>query len=81
VVNDPVWTAGWSSPWPDDDARPLAVVSFSTFFQGQNDQITRVIEPEAPARRAVVTLGRALEPDAFASPNTSTWSRAPRTTP
>jgi len=69
VVSDPGWTAGWSSPWPADDPRPLVVVSFSTFFQGQTDQIARTIEALAPLPvRAVVTLGPALDPAGFPAP-------------
>ena len=69
VVEDPSWTAGWSSPWPADDPRPLVVASFSTFFQGQTEQITRAIEALAPLPvRGVVTLGPALEPAAFPAP-------------
>lgn len=69
VVGDPAWTAPWRSPWPDDDARPLVVVSFSTFFQGQARQIARAITALAPLPlRAVVTLGPALDPDAFPAP-------------
>jgi UDP:flavonoid glycosyltransferase YjiC (YdhE family) len=70
VVSDPDWTAGWSSPWSPDDPRPLVVVSFSTFFQGQTDQITRAIEALSPLNvRVVVTLGPALDPAAFAAPD------------
>ncbi|MBW3617068.1 MAG: glycosyltransferase [Proteobacteria bacterium] len=69
VVEDPSWTAGWSSPWAPDDPRPLVVVSFSTFFQGQTDQIRRAIEALTPLPvRAVVTLGPALDPADFAAP-------------
>jgi MGT family glycosyltransferase len=69
VVNDPAWTAGWTSPWPVGDPRPLVVVSFSTFFQGQTDQIARTLEALAPLPvRAVVTLGPALDPAAFPAP-------------
>ncbi|MDP8916495.1 MAG: glycosyltransferase [Pseudomonadota bacterium] len=69
VVSDPGWSAGWTSPWPADDPRPLVVVSFSTFFQDQADQIARAIEALAPLPvRAVVTLGPALEPDALRAP-------------
>lgn len=69
VVGDPGWTAGWNSPWPADDPRPLVVVSFSTFFQGQTDQIARAIEALTPLPvRAVVTLGPALDPRGFPAP-------------
>jgi UDP:flavonoid glycosyltransferase YjiC (YdhE family) len=83
VVEDPAWTAGWTSPWPEDDARPLVVVSFSTFFQGQTDQITRVIEALGPLPvRAVVTLGPALDPAAFSAPEHILVVQArPATTP
>jgi MGT family glycosyltransferase len=70
VVSDPAWTASWNSPWAADDPRPLVVVSFSTFFQGQTDQITRAIEALSPLPvRAVVTLGPALDAAAFPAPD------------
>jgi MGT family glycosyltransferase len=70
VVSDPGWSAGWNSPWPADDPRPLVVVSFSTFFQGQAEVLHRVIAALAPlAIRAVVTLGPALEARDFPAPD------------
>ena len=69
IVGDPDWTAPWRSPWPEDDTRRLVVVSFSTFFQGQTDVLSRCIAALEPLPvRAVVTLGPALEPDAFPAP-------------
>lgn len=69
VVGDPSWTAGWTSPWPTHDPRPLVVVSFSTFFQGQTAQIRRTVEALGPLPvRAVVTLGPALDPADFPAP-------------
>ncbi len=45
------------------------VVSFSTFFQGQDDHIRRAVEALGPLPvRAVVTLGPSLEPEGFPAP-------------
>lgn len=77
--DDPEWTTPWTSPWPPGDPRPLALVSFSTMYQGQELVLRRVIEAfeDLPAR-AVVTLGPILEPEDFPAPaNVAVVARAP----
>ncbi|HEX6335964.1 MAG TPA: glycosyltransferase [Jiangellaceae bacterium] len=51
-------TPGWSSPWPDEDSRPLVVVSLSTTYQAQESLIRNAIEAvgRLPVR-ALVTTG------------------------
>jgi MGT family glycosyltransferase len=52
------WAEPWSSPWPEGDRRPLALVSFSTTFQNQAAALQRVVDAAAELpMRAVVTLG------------------------
>jgi UDP:flavonoid glycosyltransferase YjiC (YdhE family) len=68
-VSVPAWSAPWRSPWPDDDARPLVVVSFSTLFQDQGPTIRNCIASLAGMDvRGVVTLGPVLEPEDFPAP-------------
>jgi len=76
---DPEWTEAWTPPWPASDTRPLALVSFSTMYQGQEPALRRVIEALGGlAVRAVVTLGPSLAPDDFAAPsNVAVSARAP----
>jgi len=65
---DPVWAEPWRSPWPADNSDPLVLVSFSTFYQGQEDVLHRVIEAMAGLKvRGLVTLGPVLEPKDFPS--------------
>lgn len=66
---DPAWTEPFVSPWTADDPRPLVLVSFSTFFQGQAGVLRRAIEAlGALPVRGLVLLGPALDPEAFPSP-------------
>lgn len=76
---DPAWVETWSSPWPDDDPRPLVIVSFSTFFQGQADVVGRAAEALGRLDvRGLVLLGPALDPaDAPAPPNVVVVRSAP----
>ncbi|HYF23720.1 MAG TPA: glycosyltransferase [Caulobacteraceae bacterium] len=62
-IADPAWVEPWASPWPQDDDRPLVLVSFSTFFQGQTEAIRNVARALAglPVRGLVLT-GPAVEP-------------------
>ena len=65
----PAWAAPWNSPWSEDDARPLVLVSFSTLYQAQEPVIRRVIEALATLPvRGVVTLGPQLDVADFPSP-------------
>src|SRR5579871_4855059 len=76
---DPEWTEDWVPPWPASDQRPLALVSFSTMYQGQEPALRRVIEALGGLEvRAVVTLGPTLPADHFpAPPNVAVAARAP----
>jgi MGT family glycosyltransferase len=76
---DPEWTTPWSPPWPTDERRPLALVSFSTMYQGQELVLRRVIEAfDGLAARAVVTLGPVLDPADYPAPdNVAVVGRAP----
>jgi MGT family glycosyltransferase len=66
---DPAWTTDWASPWGAGDARPLALVSFSTMYQGQEPVLRRVIEALGGLDvRALVTLGPVLSPADFPAP-------------
>ena len=60
----------WESPWPDDDARPLVVVSFSTNFADQRPLATRVMRALADQPvRVLVTTGPALNLDGMTVPS------------
>jgi MGT family glycosyltransferase len=76
---DPEWVEAWTSPWSADDVRPLALVSFSTMYQGQEPVLRRVIEALGGLEvRGVVTLGPTLSPTDFpAPPNVRVVARAP----
>jgi MGT family glycosyltransferase len=65
---DPAWAEPWTYPWPVDNQDPLVLVSFSTFYQRQEDVVRRVIEAMADLQvRGLVTLGPVLEPSDFPS--------------
>jgi len=65
-VGDPVQTEAWDAPWSPHDARPLVVVTSSGLYEAQEDLLRRCIEAlgDLPVR-ALVTLGPALDPEAF----------------
>lgn len=66
VLDDPVWTEPWSSPWLESNEDPLVLVGFSQLFQNQGPLLQRVIDVLAPMKvQAVVALGRSLESDAL----------------
>jgi MGT family glycosyltransferase len=68
VLDDPEWAHPWTPPWPEDDRRPLVVVGFSTTFQNQAPVLRRVVAAlSALPVRALVTLGRAVDPHEVAS--------------
>ncbi len=63
-LDDLAWAGEWQSPWPQDDARPLALVGFSTTFQNHIAVLQRVIDALATLPvRALVTLGPAIRPE------------------
>ena len=59
----------WVSPWPDDDPRPLVLVSLSTLAFGQGPIIQRILIALADLPvRALVTIGPSLDPGDFTAP-------------
>jgi MGT family glycosyltransferase len=64
LIGDPSWARPWSSPWPEDDGRPLLLVGFSTSFQNHAGVLQRVIDAAAALPvRLLVTLGGSIRPD------------------
>ena len=62
-------TAGWVSPWPSEDNRPLVLVSLSTIDQGQGPLMQRILRAVAELEaRVLVTLGPALDRSDFEAP-------------
>jgi UDP:flavonoid glycosyltransferase YjiC (YdhE family) len=57
-------------PWPDDDARPLVLVSFSTGFEQRNvDKLQRALDGLADLPlRVVATTGGVVAPHELAAP-------------
>jgi MGT family glycosyltransferase len=60
----------YSLPWPQDDLRPLVLVSYSTSFQDQMETLQRIADAVAdlPAR-VLLTLGNAISADELRLPN------------
>jgi MGT family glycosyltransferase len=79
VLDDPAWVGSWSSPWPPDAAEPLVLVGLSSIFQNQGLLLQRTVDAlSALSVRAVVTLGRMIEPDdVSASSNVTVVRSAP----
>ena len=80
VLDEPDWISGaWRSPWPDDDPRPLVVVSFSSTHQNQGKAIRNAIAALGDLDvRGLVTLGPAMASEHFATPpNIATADSAP----
>lgn len=67
VLDDPDWAgAGWASPFPPDDARPLVLLSLSSTFQDQRALLQTAIDALGQLDvRALVTLGPAMAAEAF----------------
>lgn len=60
-LSDNFWSHPWASPFEEEDARPLVLVSFSTTFQDQAAQLQTVVDALTGLDlRAVVTLGGAV---------------------
>jgi MGT family glycosyltransferase len=63
-LDDPAWAEDPASPWPEDDARPLVLVAFSTSFQDHAGVLQAVIDgAEALPVRLLVTLGDTIAPE------------------
>ena len=68
-LNDPDWASTWSNPWPEDDQRPLVVISLSSTFQNQHAAIQSAIDALRDQDvRGLVTLGPALEKESYTAP-------------
>jgi MGT family glycosyltransferase len=64
VLDDPAWAEPWTSPWPDDDPRPLVLVGLTSTFQDQAAVLQRIIDALSGLPvRAVVTTGPMLDPE------------------
>lgn len=62
-LGEPAWAKPWHSPFAPGDARPLALVAFSTTFQNHAGVVQRVVDAIGGlAMKAVVTLGSSLRP-------------------
>ena len=69
ILDDPMWTTPWQSPWPADHPDPLVVVGFSSTFQDHQARVQQVIDALADWRvRGLVTLGPALDITHFHTP-------------
>lgn len=81
LLGDPVWSGNWRSPWPEEDARPLILVGFSTSFQNHAGVLQRVIDAAAELPvRLLVTLGGAIEKhEVTPASNTVVLPSAPHT--
>jgi MGT family glycosyltransferase len=62
-LDEPTWIRRWRSPWPENDARPLILVGFSTTYQAHEAVLQKVVEAAAELPvRVLVTLGQ-IAPD------------------
>ena len=81
VLTDPEWVSEWHSPWPEDDTRPLLVVSLSSTYMAQERVLARAIEGLGRLdARVLVTTGPAIDPASLpAAPNAVVLRSAPHT--
>jgi MGT family glycosyltransferase len=81
VLDEPDWLdrASWQSPWPEDDPRPLVVVSLSTTFQNQRDVLQAAMTALGRLDvRGLATLGPAMATASFdVPPNVVAVASAP----
>lgn len=69
ILDDPVWSGEWDSPWSERDARPLVVASLSSTFQNQRDTLQRIITALGTLRvRGMVTIGPAMRGEPLDAP-------------
>jgi MGT family glycosyltransferase len=82
VLTDPQWLDEWRSPWSEDDARPLVVVSLSSTYMAQEHVLERAIEGLGRLdARVLVTTGPAIDPAGFSpAENTAVVRSAPHAT-
>jgi UDP:flavonoid glycosyltransferase YjiC (YdhE family) len=69
----------WRSPWPEEDPRPLVVVSLSSTYMAQERLLARAIEGLGRLdARVLVTTGPAIDPASLpAAANTAVVRSAP----
>jgi MGT family glycosyltransferase len=68
ILDDPQWALPWTMPWPAGNREPIVLVAFSSTFQDQGLLLRRVVDALAALSvRAVVTLGKILDPDEVSS--------------
>jgi MGT family glycosyltransferase len=61
VLDDPSGDPRWEPPWPEDNGRPLVIVSFSTSYQGHEAVLQKAVDALGQTDyRGLVTLGPAL---------------------
>jgi MGT family glycosyltransferase len=79
VLTDPEWVSEWRSPWPEDDPRPLVVVSLSSTYMAQERVLERAIDGLGRLdARVLVTTGPAIDPASLpAAPNAVVLRSAP----
>jgi MGT family glycosyltransferase len=79
VLDDPDWAGDWRSPWPDDDPRPLVVVSLSSTYQDQRGALQRIITALGTLPvRGLITLGPTMARERFdVPPNVVAVAAAP----
>lgn len=80
-LDEPGWTKPWRSPWPENDARPLVAVGFSTTYQAHEGVLQKVIDAAAALPvRVLVTLGQVSPESVRATDNAVLVSSAPHDT-
>ena len=79
VLTDPEWVSEWNSPWPEDDTRPLVVLSLSSTYMAQERVLARAIDGLGRLdARVLVTTGPAIDPASLpAGPNAVVLRSAP----
>lgn len=77
-LDEPAWTRPWRSLWPEQDARPLIVVGFSTTYQAHEGVLQKVVDAAAELPvRVLVTLGQVAADAVRPAANTVIISSAP----
>jgi len=81
VLTDPQWVEDWRSPWPQDDPRPLVVVSLSSTYMAQEPLLARTIHGLGRLdARILVTSGPVIDPSSLpTAANTVVVRSAPHT--
>lgn len=70
VLDDPLWANSDIKLWPENDTRPLVVVSLSSTFQNQDSVLANILRAVSTMPvRCLVTLGPAMENVSFSIPD------------